>query len=379
LFTFETKVVPEGHPILAGPQRNFRQVYRYANGSQIVVGGMDKASKVMSTEYDLIYVQEAIELLEEDLESLTTRLRNGVMPYQQLIADTNPDTPGHWLKLRCDAGRTRLLESRHEDNPTVTAEYLAKLDALTGARRLRLRFGQWVQAEGVVYEGWDRAVHLIDRFEIPRDWPRYWVVDFGYTQPFVCQWWAQDPAGRLYRYREIYKTQRLVEDHAKRILSLAGAVKRDNGVVEWPATAEPRPRALICDHDAEDRATLEKHLRMQTVSAKKVVSPGIQHVAARLKITGDGKPRLFFMRGSLDERDHSLLEARKPLCTEEEFEGYVWDLGNNRKQGEEPVKNNDHGMDAVRYLVAHFDLRPRPVARPMILSSGVSIGNPFGF
>jgi predicted transcriptional regulator len=41
-------------------------------------------------------------------------------------------------------------------------------------------------------------------------------VDFGYTNPFVMQWWAEDPDGRLYLYREIYRTRRLVEDHAKR-------------------------------------------------------------------------------------------------------------------------------------------------------------------
>ena len=96
-------------------------------------------------------------LSEDDWESLTTRLRNGAMPYQQLLADTNPDAPTHWLKRRCDAGRTLLLESRHEDNPSVTADYLARLDRLTGARLWRLRHGRWVSAEGVVYEGWDPA------------------------------------------------------------------------------------------------------------------------------------------------------------------------------------------------------------------------------
>src|SRR5579871_192987 len=151
LVTWEKKVVPAGHAALTAVRRNFRQGYQYPNGSEIVVGGMDKPSKVMSTEYDLIFVQEGIELAEGDWEALTTRLRNGKMPFQQLIGDTNPDSPTHWLKRRADAGQTVLLESRHEDNPTVTPEYLATLDALTGARRLRLRFGKWVQAEGQVY------------------------------------------------------------------------------------------------------------------------------------------------------------------------------------------------------------------------------------
>jgi hypothetical protein len=179
LVTFEEKVLPEGSSIALGPQRRLRQAYHYPNGSEIVIGGMDKPSKVMSTEFDFIYPQEAIELSEHDWESLTTRLRNGVMPYQQIVGDTNPDAPTHWLKRRADRGATVFLESRHEDNPVlwdgrradwtdIGSVYIEKLDALTGARKPRLRFGKWVQAEGVVYEGWDRAIHLITGADLMR-------------------------------------------------------------------------------------------------------------------------------------------------------------------------------------------------------------------
>lgn len=355
LVTFREKVL---HPLdgvtFFGGNKVEPAAFRYPNGSRIVVGGLDKASKIMSSEYDLIYVNEATELLEDDWERLTTRNRYGVMPYQQIIGDCNPDAPHHWLKLRCDAGKTVMLESRHEDNPLLWdrqagtwtefgAEYIAKLDALTGVRFLRLRRGIWAAAEGLVYDGWDRALHLIDRFPIPAAWPRYWVVDFGYTNPFVWQAWAEDPDGRLYRYREIYQTQRLVEDHAADIKRIV----KD----------EPRPRAIICDHDAEDRATLERHLRMTTVAAHKAVSPGIQAVASRLKVAGDGKPRLFLLRDSLVYRDPALVDKHLPTCTEEEVESYVWDTSGGRKRGEEPVDKDNHGMDAMRYLVAHHDLK----------------------
>lgn len=341
LVTFEEKVLPEGSRLTDGAQRNVRQVYRYPNGTEIVVGGLDKASKVMSTEYDLVYVQEATELAEDDWEKLTTRLRNGIMPYQQLIADCNPDAPTHWLKQRANDGRTLLLESRHEDNPTVTAAYLARLDALTGVRLQRLRWGRWVAAEGQVYEGWDAAVHRIDRFEIPREWPRFWAVDFGYVNPFVWSAYARDPDGRLFRYREIYRTGRLVEDHAR----LIRALTKD----------EPRPRAIVCDHDAEDRATLERHLQMPTLPAFKAVSAGLQAVNGRLRPAGDGRVRLFYLRDSLVERDPALDEKKKPACTEEEYDGYIWDTSAGRRKGEDPVKLNDHGMDATRYLVCHVD------------------------
>jgi PBSX family phage terminase large subunit len=335
--------------------------YRYTNGSVIVVGGLDKATRIMSSEYDFIYVQEAIELTEADWEACTTRLRNGKISFQQMIADTNPDAETHWLNVRSNQGKTLMLQSKHTDNPVYFDDeglptdkgkaYIAKLDDLTGVRKLRLKEGLWVASEGIVYERWDQGVHLIDRFNIPRDWQRWWVVDFGFTNPFVLQMWAEDPDGRLYMYREIYRTKRLVEDHARDVLKL---VTDSHG--RW---TESRPTAIICDHDAEDRATLEKHLGMSTEAAKKSVSDGIQAVESRLKVQEDGKARLYILRDACVQRDKALVESKKPSCTAEEIPAYVW--ADNGK--EQPVKSDDHGCDAMRYIVAERDLGSRPNVR----------------
>lgn len=351
LVTFNKEVQPD----LDGVRwRTQEQEYRYPNGTVIVVGGLDhEGRKVMSGQYDWIYANEATELGEAEWENLTTRLRNNVCPYQQIFGDCNPGPPTHWLKQRADAGKCRMLDSRHEDNPALYdlkqgewtesgARYLEKLESLSSVRYLRLRKGIWAAAEGLVYENWDRNVHLVDPFTIPSGWARFWSVDFGYTNPFVWQAWAQDPDGRLYRYREIYRTQRLVEDHAKDILRLTAD--------------EPQPQAIICDHDAEDRATLERHLKMRTTAAYKAVSPGIQAVDSRLKKAGDGRPRLFLVRGALVDRDASLVAAHKPTCTEEEVDSYVWQKAADGKPVKEaPVKEDDHGLDAERYMVAHVD------------------------
>lgn len=316
------------------------QEYRYPNGSVIIVGGLDDPKKIMSGQYDMAYVQEATDLFEDDWESLDTRLRNNVLPYQQLIADCNPDVPTHWLKQRCEAGKTVMLESRHEDNPTVTPEYLAALDNLTGVRYLRLRLGIWAAAEGLVYEGFTTKAHLLDRFEIPESWRRIRVVDFGYTNPFVCQWWAIDPDGRAYLYRELYRTQTIVSDHAIEIKRLSAGEKIER---------------TIADHDAEDRATLAS-CGIPTQNAVKMVGPGIQAVQQRLRVLKDGKPRLFILRDSLVARDEALAARKKPLCTEQEIAGYVWTKSQDgRPLKEEPVKLDDHGMDAMRYLVAYLD------------------------
>jgi phage terminase large subunit len=347
--------------------------YRYGNGSTLTIGGMDKASRIMSSEYDAIYVQEATELTEDDWETLTTRLRNGVVSFQQLMADTNPSSPTSWLYQRCQRGQTVMIPCRHEDNPRLyddgewTAEgaaYLAILEALTGVRYLRLRKGVWAAAEGLVFDGFDPAVHLHKHIaNPPADWVRYLAVDFGYRNPFCCQWYARDNDGRLYMYREIYMTGRLVEDHARQILEL---IRKGDG-----HQPDQMPREVICDHDAEDRATLERHLGLSTVAAHKAVSEGIQAVQSRLKVDATGKPGLYLCRDALVERDPALEQAHKPLCLQDEILEYAWDMSAVRggKQGagdtlkEQPFKENDHSCDALRYAVAAIDLVGRPRLR----------------
>lgn len=348
--------------------------YMYNNGSTVVVGGMDQPMKIMSSEYDLIYAQEATEFTVIDWELMTSRLRNGVVSFQQLLADCNPQQPTHWLKKRCDDGKTVMLYARHEDNPrlfdpdgalTVYGKaYIAKLDNLSGVRKARLRHGQWVAAEGVIFAGWRPQLHLTDRKQLPFEWTRVWGVDFGFTNPFVWQMWAIDPDGRLWLEKEIYRTQTLVEDHAKKILEV---VTKADGVT-W---RYPRPRAIVCDHDAEDRATLERHLGMGTVAAWKGVSDGIQAMQKRLEPAADRKPRMLVCRDSLVERDADLKEAGKPTCFVEEIEGYVWKpppaatQGREKPTPDEPDKRDDHSMDTARYVVAYEDLAPRPRLRFM--------------
>lgn len=390
LVTFDKKVAADalarGIVIWFGGSAREAAGYRYSNGSVIVVGGMDKSEKIMSAEYDLVFADEATELTIGDWEAIATRLRNGMLSWQQQIAACNPGHPAHWIKQRCDQGDAKMLTSRHRDNPAYVnadgthtpkgEDYFAKLDKLTGVRKLRLRDGIWAAAEGQIYEGWDDDVHVVDPFTIPEGWTRWWTVDFGFTNPFVLQCWAEDGDGRLFLYREIYRTKRLVEDHARHVLRLVRRCKecckaRDGDhdchickacVLEW---TEPRPRAVICDHDAEDRATLERHLEMATSPAKKTVSDGIQHVQSRLKAAGDGRPRLFVVRDALVERDEALEEASLPLSLTDEVGGYVWAVkpGNAGGLKEEPVKKDDHAMDAMRYMVAELDLSGRPRMR----------------
>ncbi|SFY52056.1 phage terminase large subunit [Streptomyces sp. F-1] len=366
LVTFEQQVattaLAEGVVKWFGGSPRKPAAYQFANGAEILVGGLDRPEKFLSTEFSRIYVDEATQISLTALETLITRLRGNAATYRQIVLACNPDHPKHWIKQRCDEGTMRMIHSLHRDNPLYVnldgsltergVDYMAKLDALTGVRRLRFREGIWAAAEGLVYEGWSEPVHVIEPFDVPAAWTRWVTIDFGFTNPFVAQLWAEDPDGRLYLIREWVRTRMLVEDHAE--------VIRDRLLA-----GQPRPRAIITDHDAEDRATLERKLGMGTQAAHKGVSDGIQAMQSRLKVQPDGRARLHVFSNALLERDADMDATSLPIGLAEEVAGYVWAVkpGNAGGLKEEPVKANDHSMDAARYMVAARDIGGRPRVR----------------
>lgn len=384
--TFRESVLDDNEGVVYfGGNKIKPPAFHYPNGSIILVNGLDKPGKVKSMDFDAIYINEATEVNLDDIEHCRMRLarrKKSALPkrYRKLIMDFNPDAPQHFLNQRMNDGTTRRILSRHEDNPFLwdskTQDWTPEghnyifnvLGGLTGVRLARFRYGIWAAAEGTVYEdSWDRKRNVVAPFEIPRSWPRYLSIDFGYTNPFCCLWSAIDPDGRIIIYRQIYMTKKLVEDHAKDIAIASGWFqllppkhpRYAPRAAEW---ADPLPREIITDHDSEDRATLEAHLRLATTPAHKAVSTGIQATSARLRPAGDGKPRLMIFSNCLVERDEELARMKKPVCVEDEPEVYIWKKGADGSEKEEPVKENDHGLDPLRYLVARFDLKPSGVS-----------------
>lgn len=328
------------------------QEYKYPNGSKIAVAGMDKPTKVLSSEWDIIYWNEATEGTENEWEILSTRLRGGVVPYQQQLADCNPDVENHWLNQRASTGKMTRIVTRHEDNPlywdAAKGEYTPEgeryvkgvLDKLSGVRYLRYRKGVWASREGLVYDIFDRAVHVIRRDQVPVMQTYYRSIDFGFSNPFVAHLWGMDGDGRLYLLKEIYHTRRTVKVHAAQIHQLTSGL---------PIVA------TVADHDAEDRATLAEN-GIETVAAKKAIRPGIDAVLERLKVQPDGKPRLYVVEDALVELDESLRARGLPTCTLDEFGSYSWPVSQaDRNDKETPIDAYNHGADSLRYLVAYLD------------------------
>ena len=249
--------------------------------------------------------------------------------------DTNPDYPEHPVKTqyidksgdRLSNGRLRI-QSWHfnlADNPYLPSDYIENLKANTPAGMWYERAinGAWVAAEGLVYALFDRDVHVVNPFTPPADWKRIRAIDFGYKNPFVCLWGALDYDDRLYIWAEHSKSSTLIAEHAREI--------HKRGEVSW----------TVADHDAQERAELNAK-GIPTVAATKDVSLGLQRVAERLVVQPDGYPRLFISGDCI-----GLLQ---------EFGQYVWEpTKDGRAVKEEPHKEHDHRMDALRYMVMMVD------------------------
>jgi PBSX family phage terminase large subunit len=335
--------------ILAGDKsvrhRRHLNRFEYANGSILAYGGMkdeDQRESLRSIgqdgSLDIVWMEEAHLFLLSDFEELLPRMRGNAAPWRQIILTTNPDSNQHWIyKHLIEGGGATRYTSQSADNPHNPADYAATLDKLTGVRKLRLVGGQWVGAEGAVYDEFRYETHVIDPFPIPEDWERFMSIDFGFMNPFVCQWWAVDGDGIMYLYREIYMTQRTVAMHAELINELS---------------AGERIGYTVRDHDAEGGETL-KAAGIYSKPAQKEVAVGIQEVQKLMRIQShNNKPRIMFFRDALVELDTRLADAKLPTCTIEELPAYVWTKGIDGKPNKEvPVKLNDHGCDDMRYAV----------------------------
>lgn len=370
LVTWERDILGPNHPILktSPTLRRVRQSYRFPNRSEVVVGGLDKPDKVLSSEWDMIVVFEATDVTPNDWETLGGRLRAGVSSFHQLAADCNPTTPSHFLYQRQAAGLLKMYTSTHRDNPRyfdrtsqtwtpAGEQYLARLERMTGARRDRFLKGLWVAAEGVVY-AYDAAIHLKPASWRPEpSWRRVWAIDWGKTSPTVLGMWAVDEKARMYGYREVYQT-RLRPDQL-------GKWARE----QVEQGHEPRPVAIVCDHDEERKVDFEKASGFALELAdKRDRDKGIEAMQARFDVCEDGLPRVFFREDAREtlrgkEPDRFLVDAGKPTSCVEELVGYVWD---EDYLEDTPIADNDHAMDQMRYAARYVDanLVPGAGARP---------------
>lgn len=332
-----TELLP---PNLIVSKNENEMIYKLTNKTEYWGLGLDSVkdvNKVASAECGMAIVEEATEIKKDYFDQKIKRaVRLPRVPFHQTLLLCNPASPSHWIYdkffMNKIKGYTEIF-CKTLPPPYLPKSYYEWLKNLTGVFAQRYREGKWVGMEGLVYP-FNPQKHIIKRFDIPKEWTRVLGIDFGFalTHPFVCQWWAVSPEEKWYRYREIFMSQRTVKNHTKDIKKFC----EDDGI---------QPIA-ICDHDAEDRATLEEN-GIMTQPAIKDRLAGQQTVYDKFEHN-----EIFFLEDSLVEIDVDRQMKELPTMTEQEFGTYIW--GN--KQKEDMIKTKDDGMDTTRYAIHTYSI-----------------------
>ena len=219
-----------------------------------------------------------------------------------------------------------------EDNPFLNKEEIDSLSSSMSPDELESRkYGRFVNSSGMVYSEFDENVHVIDPFDVPKDWYDKISIDPGLNNPLSAHWYAEDFDGNIYVIAEHFEAKKDVVYHSQKIKEISERLC-------WPRASNGMISALIDSAANQRTLASEKNVVELFYENGILVSPkvnkdmfaGISAVKSYLK-TADGKSRLFIFKNCVNMIS--------------EFKSYWWGSGDN------PIKKDDHALDELRYYI----------------------------
>lgn len=282
--------------------------------------------------FSLVYCDEMTLYPESIIDMIDTRLS---MPHSMGFASMNPSHPTHKIKQWIDKAEKGdpnyySLHFTLDDNPYVSESYKQRIrDSLSGLFYKRNYLGLWCLAEGAIFDFFDREIHVLRR---PPCAAEYWVagIDYGSVNPFACvligvssgkytqtgrRWWVEK---EYYYDPKVIGRQKVNAEFARDVQEFL----------------EPYAvKALYIDPSAAAMKEELRRLNIHTVDGNNDVENGIQMMTREMK------------------------EGNFYICSEctntiREIESYVWDSKAAQRGYDEPLKKNDHSVDAIRYVLA---------------------------
>lgn len=157
------------------------------NGSQFLVVGLDDVEKIKS--YHRItgmWIEEATELMLNDLEQLNLRLRGHTKFYKQIILTYNPINKFHWLNKRFHEqlpANAFVLHSTYLDNKFIDQDYKDELQDLKSRDLNKYNIyclGLWGLLEGIIYKPY---IEISKLPKIQEYHDVFYGLDFGFNNP----------------------------------------------------------------------------------------------------------------------------------------------------------------------------------------------------
>ena len=303
------------------------------NRIMYVVGANDDRAeaKIRGSEFAGALLDEVSLLPETFFKMLLSRLS---IENAKLFCSTNPDSPYHWFKTdfidRAEELNCKVFSYNIRDNPTLSENYIRDLSAeYQGLWYKRYILGQWVLADGAVYDFFDEEIHVI---EMPKSPATYYIlgIDYGTTNPCVFTLIGYNAGSypNMWLEKEYYydskKESRQKSDYDYSL----DLVKFMSGY---------NVKRIYIDPSA---ASLKQELRRNGIynvtDAENDVVPGIRYMSQLLS-------------------NGTFKVCSNCVETIKEFGNYLWDSKSSEKGEDKPIKKFDHAMDGIRYaLFTHF-------------------------
>lgn len=241
----------------------------------------------------------------------------------------NPAGPFHWFKQKwinkCKSKNLVYLHFTMEDNLTLPERIKERYrNQYVGVFYQRYILGLWVAAEGLIYDMFDKAKHILDTTKVTAEGNYFVSCDYGTQNATVFLLWRREYDSERWIVRREYYYSGRDNNKQKTDAELAS----DLGA--W--LGETKIEKIIVDPAAASFITELKKRGYKVKPADNDVRDGISDVSTAL---------------------HRELIAIDKTCrhTIEEFASYCWDAKRTDNGDEVPVKVNDHCMDALRYFI----------------------------
>lgn len=286
------------------------------NGNKLLFFGLDDVEKLKSIAgITGIWIEEASEITQNDFTQLDLRLRGMTWNYKQIILTFNPISSEHWIKTHffdAKKPKTAILKTTYKDNKFIDREYKEILEKLKDENPTYYKIyalGEWGVLKGLIYTNWE----VINDDEFPREYDdEFYGVDFGYNNPSAVV---------LVRMKDN-------NCYIKELLYQTGLTNSE--LIEYLKTNYPFLKNIsgFLDSAEPDRIKDFRKNGFRVYPAKKSVKDGIDEVLS-----------------------HKLFITKSSFNVIKEIKTYVWQEDKDGKPLDEPVKINDHAMDAIRYAI----------------------------
>lgn len=291
-----------------------------------IFGGKDERSQDLIQGITIagMFFDEVALMPESFVNQATGRLS---VTGSKMWFNCNPDGPYHWFKVNwIDKKKEKRLIYLHftmDDNLSLSEEIKKRYRSMySGVFFQRYILGMWTVAEGVIFDMFDKAIHVYNKLvdTIPSE--TYVSCDYGTQNATVFLLWQKGVDGVWYCIKEYYYSGR---ENKKQKTDGEFADELEKFIEGY------KVKRIVIDPSAASFIAELKSRGLRIKKANNDVLDGIRYTGSMLN---DDKIRF------------------SPECknTIQEFSAYIWDKKAADRGEDKPVKDHDHAMDAVRYF-----------------------------